>query len=185
MYSKLVEESLQERLTVLGHHVFTKVCEEHEGEGERKPKGRKPSRGTSFWRIHFPRSSARGVSRISWKQVHLDRVYRVSGRDRETLAMFCFATARREKNGVFPEHALRLCLFNAGGETKKNRCASDDPVRHWLTGVSARERLLNETTARFYIKRGILRDAHKRESRIALQCLQSFRDHRGLLRGSP
>lgn len=63
----------------------------------------------------------------------------------------------------------------------KSAPVSDDSVHHWLAGVSARERererFLNETTARFYIKPAILRDAHKRESRIALQCSQSFRDH--------
>lgn len=72
-----------------------------------------------------------------------------------------------------------VCLYNATrlGETKENQRASDDPVHHWLAGFSTRERLLNEMTAWFYIKHAILWDAHKRESRIVLQCLQSFRDH--------
>lgn len=135
--------SLQGNLIILENYIFKSV---QETWWRRKETQRKKAIARPVVLKDSPPSIAvaRGVSRISWKQVHhILTVYRVSDHDRETLAIFCFkiATARPQKNAIFSGHAVYVyvCLLdNAGeGRRKEQRKIGALPMIPYIIGSQA------------------------------------------------
>lgn len=147
---KLTQESVFTRISdAFGIPCFHKKCarstKRRRKETQRKKAARHFERFTSL-------TMARGVSWISWKQIH--HILTGCKAMTEKLSPYSASKSRQpvQKRRRYSRGSLYVCAFVIMlvrmRETKEDRRASDDPVRHWLAGISTRERLLSETTAR-------------------------------------
>jgi len=154
-------------MVIIFIHFRKSAQEERDEWGAKKLEGRKPARNLreiplsrSSWLAAFLGFSESRY--ISW------RAHRVSDARRRNFRDISRSEMRGIADSVLSEHPARV--------DKKCRFAFGD-FAHYRSAVRRTRRRWSFYGTQFYIKRAILRDARKRESRITLPCLQSFRDH--------